>query len=94
MNRSATRTSASSIGPRPSHLSAFHDLRHSYATWLITDGSDVARVMGHEQISTTLDRYTYTYTFAAGAERVRESFAGFSLTTEQIEGAEGRQGSM
>jgi integrase len=39
----------------------FHDLRHSYATWLVTDGVPinlVQRVMGHEQASTTLNRYT------------------------------------
>ncbi|GLY25413.1 tyrosine-type recombinase/integrase [Micromonospora sp. NBRC 101691] len=47
------------------------DLRHSYAPWLITDGvplDDAARVMGHEQISTTLDRYTHTS--ETGADRV------------------------
>ena len=41
----------------------FHDLRHSYATWLVSEGvpvNDVARVMGHEQTSTTLDRYTHS----------------------------------
>jgi integrase len=41
----------------------FHDLRHSYATWLVSDGvpiNDVAKVMGHEQTSTTLDRYTHS----------------------------------
>ncbi|WP_233513890.1 tyrosine-type recombinase/integrase [Micromonospora craterilacus] len=41
----------------------FHDLRHAYATWLVTDGVPinlVQRVMGHEQASTTLDRYTHT----------------------------------
>jgi integrase len=40
----------------------FHDLRHSYATWLVSDGvpiNVVSRLMGHEQISTTLDRYTH-----------------------------------
>lgn len=40
----------------------FHDLRHSYATWLITDGvpvNAVQRVMGHANASTTLDRYTH-----------------------------------
>ena len=39
----------------------FRDLRHSYATWLVSDGvpiNVVSRLMGHEQISTTLDRYT------------------------------------
>jgi len=41
----------------------FHDLRHSYATWLVSDGvpvNIVQRVMGHEQASTTLNRYTHT----------------------------------
>ncbi|HEX6500561.1 MAG TPA: tyrosine-type recombinase/integrase [Micromonosporaceae bacterium] len=49
----------------------FHDLRHSYATWLVSDGvplNEVARVMGHEQISTTLDRYTHALGRGAGAE--------------------------
>jgi integrase len=39
----------------------FHDLRHSYETWLVDDGvpvNMVQRVMGHERASTTLDIYT------------------------------------
>jgi integrase len=39
----------------------FHDLRHSYATWLVDDGvpiNMVQRVLGHEKSSTTLDIYT------------------------------------
>jgi integrase len=39
----------------------FHDLRHSYATWLVDDGVPpnlVQKVMGHERASTTLDLYT------------------------------------
>ncbi|MFD0599992.1 tyrosine-type recombinase/integrase [Catellatospora coxensis] len=39
----------------------FHDLRHSYATWLVSDGlpvNVVQRVMGHESASTTLNLYT------------------------------------
>ncbi|RLQ03992.1 hypothetical protein EAD96_16845 [Micromonospora sp. BL1] len=42
---------------------AGHDLRHAYATWLVTDGVPIGlvqRVMGHEQASTTLNRYTHT----------------------------------
>ena len=38
----------------------YHDLRHSYATWLVDDGvppNMVQRVMGHERASTTLDLY-------------------------------------
>jgi integrase len=64
----------------------FHDLRHSYATWLVSDGvplNDIARVMGHEQISTTLDRYTHA--FDAGADKIRDSFADFPLTFEAEE---------
>ena len=46
---------SSAPGPR------FHDLRHSYATWLVDDGvpvNMVQQVMGHERSSTTLDLYT------------------------------------
>lgn len=40
----------------------FHDLRHSYATWLVSDGvpvNIVQKVMGHESASTTLNLYTH-----------------------------------
>jgi hypothetical protein len=40
----------------------FRDLRHSYATWLVTSGvpvNVVRLVMGHEQTSSTLDVYTH-----------------------------------
>jgi integrase len=40
----------------------FHDLRHCYATWLISEGvpvNVVQAVMGHEQASTALNRYTH-----------------------------------
>jgi integrase len=39
----------------------FHDVRHSYATWLVDDGvpvNVVQRVTGHERSSTALDLYT------------------------------------
>lgn len=39
----------------------FHDLRHSYATWLVDEGvppNMVQRVVGHERPSTTVDLYT------------------------------------
>jgi integrase len=39
----------------------FHDLRHTYATWLVDDGvpvNMVQRVMSHERSLTTLDLYT------------------------------------
>ncbi|MCS7483397.1 tyrosine-type recombinase/integrase [Umezawaea endophytica] len=39
----------------------FHDLRHSYATWLVDDGVPInmaQRVLGHENASTTLQLYT------------------------------------
>jgi integrase len=59
----------------------FHDLRHSYATWLVSAGvpiNDVSAVMGHEQTSTTLDRYTHPSDDRD--QRVRTVFADFLLT--------------
>jgi integrase len=64
----------------------FHDLRHSYATWLVTDGvpiNAIQRVMGHQQASTTLNRYTHAPTDYD--DRVRaalDSPADFPLTPE------------
>lgn len=60
----------------------FHDLRHSYATWLVSEGvpiNDIARVMGHEQTSTTLNLYTHGSEGRDG--RVRAALADFSLTS-------------
>lgn len=54
----------------------FHDLRHSYATWLVSRGlpvNDVQRVMGHENAATTLGLYTYPS--GRANERVRNAFA-------------------
>jgi integrase len=53
----------------------FHDLRHSYATWLVSDGvpvNIVQRLMGHENASTTLNRYVHAPTDFD--ERVRDFF--------------------
>ncbi|HYJ70338.1 MAG TPA: tyrosine-type recombinase/integrase [Nocardioidaceae bacterium] len=39
----------------------FHDLRHSYATWLVHTGvpiNDAQRLLGHSPLSTRLDLYT------------------------------------
>ncbi|MET8305637.1 tyrosine-type recombinase/integrase [Micromonospora sp. NPDC005173] len=55
----------------------FHDLRHCYATWLVSAGvpvNVVQAVMGHEQASTTLNRYTHTP--ADFHESVRRAFGG------------------
>jgi integrase len=51
----------------------FHDLRHSYATWLVDDGvppNMVQRVMGHERSTTTLDLYTRR---TDNEDRIREA---------------------
>jgi integrase len=67
----------------------FHDLRHSYATWLVSSGvpvNDVQKVMGHEQASTTLNRYTH----GSGDRdaRVLGAFADDLLTFEAPSEAE------
>lgn len=67
----------------------FHDLRHSYATWLISSGvpvNDVQKVMGHEQASTTLNRYTHHS--GEHDSRVRSAFADFSLTPQLMDNSQ------
>ncbi|PZF86549.1 tyrosine-type recombinase/integrase [Micromonospora deserti] len=59
----------------------FHDLRHSYATELVSRGvpvNDVQAVMGHEKPSTTLNLYTHR---SDGRDkRIRDAFADDPLT--------------
>ncbi|MBM0257082.1 tyrosine-type recombinase/integrase [Micromonospora sp. 4G55] len=65
----------------------FHDLRHCYATWLVSGGvpvNVVRAVMGHEQASTTVNRYTHTP--AISTSRCAGSSAGLltiPLTAEE-----------
>jgi integrase len=71
----------------------FHDLRHSYATWLVTDGVPinlVQRVMGHEQASTTLNRYTHTPDDYA--DRVLAAFADPAASLLPLRGESGTEG--
>ena len=59
----------------------FHDLRHSYATWLVYDGvpiNDAQRLLGHSRPSTTLDLYTHYQRELD--PRVGELFADFLPT--------------
>jgi integrase len=51
-----------SIATRTQLHTATAGTRSMYATWLVSAGvpiNDVSAVMGHEQTSTTLDRYTH-----------------------------------
>jgi len=71
----------------------FHDLRHSYATWLVSDGvpiNDVAKVMGHEQTSTTLNWYTHST--RDRDRRILATFDAFSLPGAAETGQETTQG--
>jgi integrase len=48
--------------PRLTKSPRIHDLRHSHASWLIAQGTDlfvVQRRLGHESITTTMDRYSH-----------------------------------
>ena len=81
-----TRTSAvAAVARSASGGLRFHDLRHSYATWLVSDGvpiNDVQRVMGHEQASTTLNMYTHAASETDTRRRVLGAFAASSLPSE------------
>ena len=72
----APTVACSALSPRL----RFHDLRNSYATRLVSDGvpiNVVSRLMGHEQISTTLNRYTHGPRDYADL-RVRAVFSGLA----------------
>lgn len=62
----------------------FHDLRHSHMTWLISSGlsvNEVARVLGYEQVTTTLNRYMHALPDTnARNERIRGALDYFPLT--------------
>jgi integrase len=67
----------------------FHQLRHSYGTWLIDDGvsiNDVQVLMGHEKASTTLDLYVHPKKNVD--TRVTELFDAFSMPPEQATGSD------
>jgi integrase len=72
----------------------FHQIRHSFATWLVSDGvpvNDVQKLMGHSRASTTLDLYTH---FRRTLDpRVAELFADDSLTFEDPDDGDGAAGS-
>ncbi|MGH8829108.1 MAG: tyrosine-type recombinase/integrase [Jiangellaceae bacterium] len=61
----------------------FHQLRHSYGTWLVSDGvpiNDVQRLMGHAKASATLDLYVHHQKTLDG--RVTELFDDFLMTPD------------
>jgi integrase len=65
----------------------FHHLRHSFATWLVSEGvpiNDVQQVMGHERASTTLNMYTHAADEMDSRRRVLGAFAAFSLPLPAI----------
>lgn len=58
-----------------------HDLCHYYATWLVSEGvpvNDVARLLGYEHVSTTLNWCTHSSRDRYG--RARLVFAALTLT--------------
>jgi integrase len=66
----------------------FHDLRHSYATWLISNGvpiNDVVSAMGHEKATTTLN--IYTHRSSGRDDRIRAAFVEFSLSLISEDGS-------
>jgi integrase len=66
----------------------FHDLRHSYVTWLAEDGVPInyaQQVVGHEKASTVLDIYTHTSRNRARAhKRILDAFASDLLPGEPV----------
>jgi integrase len=68
----------------------FHQLRHSYAAWLVSDGApvnDVQKLMGHSRASTTADFYVHIRTTLDS--RVNSLFTDDLLTDEDDDGGAG-----
>jgi integrase len=60
----ATRLGGSQGSRRPSAIGGFHDLRHYYASLLVSSGSDVKVVQArlrHASAKTTLDTYAHLW---------------------------------
>jgi integrase len=60
----------------------FHDLRHTFASLLISEGFDpvyVASQMGHAKPSLTLDTYSHLYAKHRRTEQARESLGASAL---------------
>lgn len=48
--------------PRLARRPRLHDLRHTHASWMLAEGCDLVvlqRRLGHESITTTIDRYSH-----------------------------------
>jgi integrase-like protein len=70
----------------------FHDLRHSYATWLVDDEvppNMVQRVMGHEHVSTTLQLYVRR---TEHHERIRKALGGIIPPVDDPDDDDGTAG--
>ena len=88
--RTTERDAVTLVAKKSANGLRFHDLRHSYATWLVSSGvpvNDVAKVMGHTKASFTLTRYTHVLR-RTGDDRVRGALADFLLTPEDEEDQE------
>lgn len=63
------------------HRPTLHDLRHTHASWMIAAGMEIfalSRRLGHESITTTMDRYSHLLPDA--------HFVGASIAQKALEG--------
>ena len=66
----------------------FHDLRHSFASLMLQRGVDIktlSDILGHSQVSTSLDIYTHVYdsTKAVAVENFNNLIMGKKKQPEQ-----------
>lgn len=82
--------------PRLTRSPRIHDLRHTHASWLIAQGTDlfvVQRRLGHESITATMDRYSHLLpeqqiSAAAAAGRALEGL--WAIPSPVMEAGRGR----
>jgi integrase len=76
----AWRPGLLAAGFTPGNMPRMHDIRHTHASWMIAAGMEIfalSRRLGHESITTTMDRYSHLlpdaqFTSAAVAAKALE----------------------
>jgi integrase len=65
----------------PGNMPRVHDIRHTHASWMVAAGMDIfplSRRLGHESVTTTMDRYSHLLPDAQfeAAEIAQKALAG------------------
>jgi integrase len=75
-------------GGNRNHDVTLHTLRHTYGSYMVSAGVDIAavsRLLGHKSISTTLDTYTHEYNSLRHELEIRAAARQLLISQDQVE---------